>query len=53
MCWTLAHLFDLEALRDALMFKGGTALSKVFKLIDRFSEDIDLAVDYAPLGFVE
>jgi hypothetical protein len=53
VCWTLGHLFDMESVRDMLMFKGGTALSKVSKLIDRFSEDIDLAIDYEPLGFVD
>jgi hypothetical protein len=52
VCWTLGQLFEMESVRDMLMFKGGTSLSKVFKLVDRFSEDIDLAVDYAPLGFV-
>lgn len=51
VCWTLGHLFDMEGVRDMLMFKGGTSLSKVFRVIDRFSEDIDLAVDYEPLGF--
>ncbi len=51
VCWTLKHLFSIPPLRDALMFKGGTSLSKVFGLIRRFSEDIDLAIDYAPLGF--
>ncbi|WP_316831818.1 nucleotidyl transferase AbiEii/AbiGii toxin family protein [Pedobacter aquatilis] len=30
---------------DFLIFKGGTSLSKCWKLIDRFSEDIDLALD--------
>lgn len=30
---------------DKLIFKGGTSLSKVWHLIERFSEDIDLAVD--------
>lgn len=30
--------------RDKVVFKGGTSLSKVFGLIDRFSEDIDLAI---------
>lgn len=29
---------------DKVVFKGGTSLSKVFNLIDRFSEDVDLAV---------
>jgi predicted nucleotidyltransferase component of viral defense system len=28
-----------------LVFKGGTSLSKAWKLIDRFSEDVDLAID--------
>nr|MBQ5605339.1 nucleotidyl transferase AbiEii/AbiGii toxin family protein [Bacteroidales bacterium] len=30
---------------NKLVFKGGTSLSKVWGLIDRFSEDIDLAID--------
>lgn len=30
---------------DKLIFKGGTSLSKVWHQIERFSEDIDLAVD--------
>ncbi len=29
---------------DEVVFKGGTSLSKAYRLIDRFSEDIDLAV---------
>src|SRR5712692_9931793 len=37
--------------RAGLLFKGGTSLSKIFHAINRFSEDIDLAVDYAALGF--
>lgn len=28
-----------------LLFKGGTSLSKCYKIIDRFSEDIDLTLD--------
>lgn len=34
-----------------LVFKGGTSLSKAFKLIERFSEDIDIAIDRKYLGF--
>ena len=34
-----------------LVFKGGTSLSKAWKLIDRFSEDIDLAIDRNFMGF--
>ena len=32
---------------NSLVFKGGTSLSKVWGLINRFSEDIDLAIDRA------
>jgi len=34
-----------------LIFKGGTSLSKAYNLIERFSEDIDLAIDRRYLGF--
>ena len=34
-----------------LVFKGGTSLSKVWKVIRRFSEDIDLAIDPSIWGF--
>jgi hypothetical protein len=51
VCWVLKQLFSIEALSGRLLFKGGTSLSKVFHAINRFSEDIDLAVDYAALGF--
>jgi Nucleotidyl transferase AbiEii toxin, Type IV TA system len=50
ICWTLRHLFLLEAIPE-LRFKGGTSLSKVFGLIDRFSEDIDISINRAELGF--
>jgi len=43
VCWILKHLFAV--------FKGGTSLSKVFGLIDRFSEDIDLILDWRLLGY--
>ncbi len=36
---------------DKLVFKGGTSLSKIWKLIQRFSEDIDLAIDRSVFGF--
>ena len=44
--WTLAKIFEDERLNKILMFKGGTSLSKVFNLIGRFSEDIDLILDW-------
>ena len=51
VCWMLKQLFSIDALTGRLLFKGGTSLSKIFHAINRFSEDIDLAVDYVALGF--
>jgi len=51
VCWVLKQLFSIDALSGRLLFKGGTSLSKIFHAINRFSEDIDLAVDYVALGF--
>jgi len=51
VCWTLAQLFSIEPFAGRLLFKGGTSLSKIFHAINRFSEDIDLALDYVALGF--
>ena len=42
--WLLGLLFSHPALQGQLVFKGGTSLSKVFGVIDRFSEDIDLCL---------
>jgi len=50
ICWTLKYLFALADIPE-LRFKGGTSLSKVFGLIDRLSEDIDISIDRAALGF--
>jgi len=44
--WSLEKLFTHKELSKILMFKGGTSLSKVFHLIGRFSEDIDLILDW-------
>ncbi len=51
--WTLAVLFAHPEFGEQLVFKGGTSLSKVFGVIGRFSEDIDLAVSPAFLGISE
>jgi predicted nucleotidyltransferase component of viral defense system len=51
VCWVLQQLFSIETLSGRLLFKGGTSLSKIFHAINRFFEEIDLAVDYAALGF--
>jgi predicted nucleotidyltransferase component of viral defense system len=47
---TLAIIFEME-IGQHLVFKGGTSLSKAWRLIDRFSEDIDLAVNRNFFGF--
>lgn len=46
----LQTVFTLP-IADHLVFKGGTSLSKVWKVINRFSEDIDLAIDPSIWGF--
>ncbi len=43
VCWLLEQVFQLPY---QMAFKGGTSLSKVFNLIHRFSEDIDITIDY-------
>ena len=51
VCWTLQELFRVPVMGEHLIFKGGTSLSKVFKIIERFSEDIDVSIDRNFLGF--
>jgi predicted nucleotidyltransferase component of viral defense system len=41
---TLEIIFQMDIAKH-LVFKGGTSLSKAWNLINRFSEDIDLAID--------
>lgn len=50
--WLLGMLFESEY-AGSLVFKGGTSLSKVFGVIDRFSEDIDLSLSPAFLRLPE
>lgn len=38
-------LRKLSEMFDFVVFKGGTSLSKCHKVIDRFSEDIDITID--------
>lgn len=47
---TLDIIFRLDVAKY-LLFKGGTSLSKAWHLINRFSEDIDLALNREYLGF--
>src|SRR5205807_10035449 len=51
--WTLAVLFAHPEFGEQLVFKGGTSLSKVFGMIERFSEDIDLSVSPEFVGINE
>ena len=52
VCWLLHVLFD-ATFHDAIVFKGGTSLSKVFGVINRFSEDNDLSLAPGFLGIGE
>ena len=51
VCWTLDYLFHRCGWKNRLAFKGGTSLSKAYHLIERFSEDIDLILDWRVLGY--
>jgi len=42
---TVLQLIFSLSFADKLVFKGGTSLSKVWNVIERFSEDIDMTVD--------
>jgi hypothetical protein len=52
VCWLLGILFESE-FAGSLVFKGGTSLSKVFGVIERFSEDIDLSLSPTFLNLPE
>src|SRR5271157_4775283 len=43
--WIMHCLYGLQQLGLKFELKGGTSLSKGFKIIDRFSEDIDIRID--------
>lgn len=56
VCWTLAALEGDESgdeLLPGLVFKGGTSLSKVYRAIARFSEDIDLTMPWKTVGITD
>lgn len=48
---TILQLVFTLPFANKLIFKGGTSLSKVWGVINRFSEDIDLAIDRSLFGF--
>ena len=45
LCWVLQVVFSIPD-PHPMAFKGGTSLSKVYRVIDRFSEDVDITLDY-------
>ncbi|MEG1717027.1 MAG: nucleotidyl transferase AbiEii/AbiGii toxin family protein [Lachnospiraceae bacterium] len=51
VCLTLDYLFHNCEYGKVFTFKGGTSLSKCYGLIHRFSEDIDLILDWRTLGY--
>ena len=51
VCFMLDYLFHRCKWKEAFTFKGGTSLSKCYSLINRFSEDIDLILDWRVLGY--
>ena len=53
VAYFLDYLFNENKWREHFTFKGGTSLSKCFGLIQRFSEDIDLILDWQVLGYAK
>lgn len=51
VCYTLEHLFHRCPLLDPLTFKGATSPSKAFHLIQRFSDDVNLILDWRITGY--
>lgn len=51
VCYVLDFLFHRSEFANKMIFKGGTSLSKAFGLIERFSEDVDLILDWRLLGY--
>ena len=46
VCYVLERIFSSASLSKILRFKGGTSLSKAHAVIERFSEDVDLILDW-------
>lgn len=51
VCFALDYLFHKSPWPQSFIFKGGTSLSKAYHVIERFSEDIDLIMDWRLLGY--
>ena len=53
VCFMLDYLFHRSKWKNSIAFKGGTSLSKSYDLIKRFSEDIDLILDWRVIGYTK
>lgn len=51
--FAISLLSQLCKKREDIVFKGGTCLSKCFKVINRFSEDIDVSLNVEHLSYKE
>ncbi len=51
VCYLLDHLFHRNRYQKSFVFKGGTSLSMAYHLIERFSEDIDLILDWRTIRY--
>jgi len=53
VCFVLDYLFHRSKWQQDIAFKGGTSLSKAYGLIQRFSEDIDIILDWRIIGYTK
>lgn len=53
VCFLLDILFHQSIYKEHFVFKDGRSLSKDYQIIERFSEDIDLVLDWKILGYEE
>jgi len=53
VCFLLELLFHQSEYAKYLSLKGGTSLSKGYQVIQRFSEDIDIIMDWTLLGYTK
>lgn len=49
--WVMKQIFGLGDISKHLIFRGGTSLYKAHAIVKRFSEDVDLGIDYKYFGF--
>lgn len=51
VCYLLDILFNKTPFKNDIAFKGGTSISKSYNLIKRFSEDIDIILNWEKIGY--